>query len=104
MKHQFRITSLAFDEDEAVSSVTAVVSEKALEVFSAMLGAPLQASLAACENHPGCTGHLQVTLPLAKAMRLHSACGKVRGIDPQYEQSTEAYDSLTMVGNLGEDW
>lgn len=96
---RFRITSIALDEDEDVSSVTAVVRDDAHDLMLGILG-----RVATSDVKRGGT-EMTVTLPLADMRKLFSEIGRIPGDDPRYELGvSEVYASLSMVfyGLMGE--
>ena len=86
---KFRLTSIALDEQENVSAVTAAVSTSTLAVIREFLGDVGWTVLSESES--------SVTLPAPEMLELFRACGKLSGRDPRYEHSHEIYDSLSRV-------
>ena len=90
MSAQFRITSIAFDDNEEVASVTAVGIPACLDFVRAH--AP---SACAEEARPGELA--AVILSRNDVFSVHAAAGKVRGTSSEYEGSHPVYDSLCMI-------
>ena len=86
---KFRLASVAFDENEDVSAVTAAVSTSTLGVIREFLGDVPWTVLSETES--------AVTIPAPEVLRLFRACGKLPGTDPRYEHTHEVYDSLSLV-------
>jgi hypothetical protein len=86
---RFRLTSIALDEQQDVSEVTAAVSTPTLAVIREFLGDVPWTVLSESES--------AVTLPAGDMLRLFRACGKLSGLDPRYGHSHLIYDSLSHV-------
>lgn len=96
---QFRITSIALNDEEDVSEVTAVVRDDAYEVIKGILG-----DVTTTATARGGT-EMTIVLPIIDAADLFRACGQMNGLDPRYAKgSHEIYESLTAVfyGLMGE--
>jgi len=95
----FRLTSIALDEEENVREVTAVVSTLAHETITALLG-ETPATITR-----GGDGDMTIGLPIAAARDLFTQAGKTSGTSPTYPVTHDVYDSLSAVfyGLMGED-
>lgn len=98
-KLNFRLMSIMLDVDEEVAAVTAMATEDAARVIAGLGTTDLQS------GHVGQDGRRLVTLSRPVIEKLHDATGKINGLDPRHEITTEIYDSLCIVVNgLMEDW
>lgn len=86
---KFRLASVAFDENEDVSSVTAVASASTLAVIREFLGDIGWTVLSESES--------SVTFPVSQALELFDATGKVNGLDPRSEHTSPVWNSLSTV-------
>lgn len=96
---KFRVATIVLDEEEDVSSVTAVVDLDAHGLITDLLG-----SLDTTDVRRGGT-EMTVTLPLADMLKLFHEIGRIPGDDPQYARGVhEIYVSLSAVvyGLMGE--
>lgn len=96
MKKTFRVSSVQFDEDENVASVTAVASTGALGTVRELISVPDWTVLSESES--------QFTMPVNDALALFSEAGSIPGTDPRAEHIMHICDSLSMVayGIMGE--
>lgn len=86
---RFRLTSVAFDEREDVSSVTAAAGTATLAVIREFLGDVPWTVLSEAES--------SVTLPAQDMLRLFRECGKLNGFDSRFAHTHRIYDSLSHV-------
>jgi hypothetical protein len=89
MSRKFRIATVTMNDEEDVSSVTAVAAPATLRVIQRLIGEIPFTVLGEQE--------MQVTLGVPAIRELHAACGKFCGNDLEYEHATEVYDSLSWV-------
>jgi len=89
----FRLTSIALNDEEEVSAVTAIVRPPTRDLIVDLIGPD------AAEFTPAANGfELMVTLPARSMHELFSKAGKLSGTDPRYEMGVyDLYDSLSMV-------
>ena len=89
---RFRITDLAFDEEEEVSMVTAIARDDTYQVIKELLDRPI----VALQMARGGTEHT-ITLPVQDALELFRLAGRTTGGDPRHEHTHEIYNSLSWV-------
>lgn len=90
-KLRFRITSIALDEDEEVSGITAVVRDDTHQVITGMVGAVDTSNVTRGGTE------MTITMPVAQMSGLLRQCGKTTGEDPRAEHTHEIYDSLNWL-------
>lgn len=95
---KFRISSIALDEEEDVSGITAVVRDDAYRIITDMVG-PVETTAAARSGT-----EITIVLPLSATRELFSRCGELNGLDPRHHVTGEVYDSLSTIfyGLMGE--
>jgi len=84
-----RVSSVAFDEGQEVSTVTMIVSTGTLEAIKAFVPEATWTVRSETEN--------EVTLLVQDMLTLFRHAGRTSGLDPRYPHTSQIYDSLTMV-------
>lgn len=88
---RFRITTIALDEEEDVSEVTAVVDGDTHRLISEVLD-----SVTTTDTRRGGT-ETTIVLPVSDALELFDWCGKRNGLDEGWASSSEIWRSLSTV-------
>lgn len=84
MSKPFRVTSVSFDEDEEVTTVTAIAGGPSLDFIRAHApNVPIDGDV--------------VMLSVVDVLQLHGVAGKKAPVDAEYAGSSPLYDSLCMV-------
>lgn len=89
MTVRFRVTSIALDEGEDVSAVTARASTATLRVIGEFIDDISWTVIDESES--------EIVLPLPDLLKLFRDCGDLSGLDPRHEHTHRIYDSLSVV-------
>lgn len=89
---QFRLTTIALNEEEDVREVTAVVRDDTYRLITSLVG-----DVQTISNGRGGT-ELTIALPLDVMLKLFHEAGAIPGDDPRFAAGVhDIYDSLTAV-------